>query len=564
MLNTKQDFSELLFKLVNPLRTKFSPHCALINVGTHATWYEVRSAQTEAFARPLWGLVPYWAGGGKDFHYSSIYKNGIAYGSDPESEEYWGDCHDRDQRFVEMASMAYGIIFAPDKMWDCLDDKTKDNFAAWLYSINENAVCDSNWLFFRILVNVALKKIGRKYSEEILEKDLNRVNEFYINDGWYSDGMGGQKDYYIAFAIHFYSLIYVMAMENEDKERCQRFKSRAEEFAKTFIYWFDENGDAVPYGRSLTYRFAQASFWSACVAAGIRPFSLGVMKGIIARHLEQWFKDDNIFDNGGILTVGYKYNQLVMSENYNAPGSPYWGMKVFAILMLDDDHEFWKTEAEPLPALAPLKKINAADMLVQRKDGSAVIYPGGTIKDFACGQMRAKYLKFAYSSEFGFSVPKSNNLLFEAAPDSELCFIIDDLVFTRKKNCGFTLYDDRLVTKWSPFMGIEVETTIIPTETGHKRIHRISSEYDCTAYDSGFAVSSMDCDECKAEIGSGYVRVANKHNACTVKSQTGKCEYLDPAPNTNLLTPKTQLPTVKYEIKKGETEIITEILTEKF
>ena len=93
-------------------------------------------------------------------------------------------------------------------------------------------------------------------------------------------------------------------MEDDDKERSDIYKERATEFAKTFIYWFDEDGEALPYGRSLTYRFAQAAFWSACILAGIRPFSLGVMKGILIRNIENWLSK-NIFDTSGILSVGY-------------------------------------------------------------------------------------------------------------------------------------------------------------------------------------------------------------------------------------------------------------------
>ena len=52
-------------------------------------------------------------------------------------------------------------------------------------------------------------------------------------------------------------------------------------FAKTFIYWFADNGEAVPYVRSLTYRFAQCAFWSACLLADIRPFSVSVPKTVI-------------------------------------------------------------------------------------------------------------------------------------------------------------------------------------------------------------------------------------------------------------------------------------------
>lgn len=70
-------------------------------------------------------------------------------------------------------------------------------------------------------------------------------------------------------------------MSYEDKQRCELIKDRAMTFAKTFIYWFADNGEAVPYVRSLTYRFAQCAFWSACLLADIRPFSVSVPKTVI-------------------------------------------------------------------------------------------------------------------------------------------------------------------------------------------------------------------------------------------------------------------------------------------
>lgn len=60
-----------------------------------------------------------------------------------------------------------------------LKSTAKKNFEKWLYSINDKEVCDSNWTFFRVLVNVALKKVGRKYSQEQLDKDIARIDEFY-------------------------------------------------------------------------------------------------------------------------------------------------------------------------------------------------------------------------------------------------------------------------------------------------------------------------------------------------------------------------------------------------
>lgn len=169
-----------------------------------------------------------------------------------------------------------------------------------------------------------------------------------------------------------------LPMEDDDKERSDIYKERATEFAKTFIYWFDEDGEALPYGRSLTYRFAQAAFWGACILADIRPFSLGVMKGILIRNIENWLSK-NIFDTSGILSVGYDYSNLLMAEHYNAHGSPYWGLKAYIFLMLPDDHEFWSCDIEEMPKLDELELIKEADMLVSRRNGKSVAYPAGTI-----------------------------------------------------------------------------------------------------------------------------------------------------------------------------------------
>ena len=38
------------------------------------------------------------------------------------------------------------------------------------------------------------------------------------------------------------------------------YKRQAQLFAQQFVYWFDANGAALPFGRSLTYRFAPVSY----------------------------------------------------------------------------------------------------------------------------------------------------------------------------------------------------------------------------------------------------------------------------------------------------------------
>ncbi len=549
----KNYFTEQFINIVNPLKKYFCG--GKVCFARHRAWYENVSGDMEAFARPLWGLVPLWAGSGKADEFVSLYNKGFAEGTKTNTENYWGECHDCDQRFVEMAAIAYGLMFAPEKLWEPLSAEAKDNLIQWLSTINYNAVCDSNWTFFRVLVNAALKKTGRQYDKERMEKDLARIDEFYLSNGWYKDGEKGQCDYYIAFAFHFYSLIYAIAMEKDDESRAKLYKSRAEEFAKDFIYWSDENGEFLPYGRSLTYRFAQCAFWGACVAADIRPFSLEIMKGIIARSLDAW-TSKNIFDTGGLLSVGYDYPNLLMAEHYNAHGSPYWGLKAYIFLMLPDDHEFWTAEAAPMPELEPLKIMGNNSQLVSRRNGKTVMYPIGSITDFSCGQIIPKYLKFAYSAHFGFNVMRSQLSLDESAPDSMLVFEVDGMFMVRRHFNGGSVENGSVTVNWSPFDGIDVRTVITPTELGHIRCHEINSQVDCTAYDAGFAVSSDDSDCLETSMDKGaYAK--NKFQQCSVTSDEGEGIIIDASPNTNIRYPKTVIPAVKYEIKKGKTIVKT-------
>lgn len=558
-LHSKDDFVELLFTILNPLIPYYSEEKAELILGVTATNYKQKAIRLEAFSRPLWGLVPLWAGGKDAPVFEEIYRKGLAAGTNPESKEYWGGFEAFDQRFVEMAAMSYGLVLTPEKLWEPLTEQEKDNLAKWLYGINEYELPVCNWLSFAVLVNVALKKLGRKYDADKLEKYLDGTETFYLGDGWYQDGSSGQKDYYVSFGIHFYNLFYAKVMEKEDPVRSKLYKERAVLFAKQFVYWFDEDGAALPFGRSLTYRFAQVSFFSACLMADVTPFPIGVMKGLIVRHLCDWMKKP-IFDRNDILTIGYGYPNLVMGERYNGPGSAYWGLKVFAPLMLPDEHPFWKAEVEAFPELDKQKALTYADMLIHRYPHHTTAFVPGKYSPSGHGQTPAKYGKFAYDTRFAFNVAKSTCEIHEAAPDSMLSFYINGYVYPRRICEEFRVTDTEVVSKWIPYEGITVETTITPTDTGHIRKHEIESDRDCTAYDSGFAVE-IDVDGEILGCDKKSALVENYYSSCRVSivQGNGEGEIIIADPNTNLVHPMTRIPAVCYSICKGKNEIITEV-----
>ena len=557
-LQTKSDFAALMHTLLDPLKPLYSPGGALLHLGETGVTYPRRTIDMEAFSRPLWALAPFWLGGGEDADFESLYQSGLAHGTDPKSPEYWGNPGDYDQRFVEMAAIACAILEVPEKVWHPLTPAQQQNLAKWLYTINEHEIPGCNWLFFRVLVNLALDAVSMPSRMDIAIADMAEIETWYVGDGWYSDGPASikpQRDYYVPWALQYYGVLYSVFAREKDPERAAVFAARAVEFGKEFLYWFDENGAALPYGRRLGYRFGQCAFYAACIWAGLEPLPLPVMKGVIVRNL-QWWMDQPILDRDGVLTIGYCYPQMYMAERYNAPGSPYWGMKSFILLALPDDHPFWAAEAAPLPELPALYASHSAHLLMQRlPDGQVNAYAPAEVEQNEHGQFAEKYGKFVYNTRFGFSASRSYVDVEQAAPDSMLAFVIGGQVFVRRHSLDFTLEEERLVSRWSPFPGIEVETTLLPTAEGHRRVHKVHSSMACTAYDCGFAVPCF-VPGFTATAEGNTATAQNETLSCTVQGN-GTALVLNAWPNTNLYSPNTKIPAVRYDIPAGDCTLET-------
>lgn len=559
-MKDKVYYQSMLLKLMEPLKSHYSEGCANLQLGAAAAGYGNKIAGMEGFSRVLWGLVSYWAGGGEDESLLHLYQKGLCEGTNPDSREYWGNLHHKDQRMVEMAAISYGILMVPEKLWELLEESEKTKLAAWLYQINLYSQADNNWQFFKVMVNLALKSVGQEWSAAQVKDAMERYESFYLGNGWYSDGKRPQKDYYTSFGIHFYCLLYAKFMEKEEPEISACFKERAAEFAKTFVYWFDEEGKALPFGRSLSYRFAQAAFFGACALAGVECFSWGVMKGIIERHLDYWMRQP-IFDNAGVLTVGYNYPNLLMSESYNAPGSPYWALKTFVFLALPDTHPFWKAESEPLPKLDEVRAVKECDMLLCRRKNEVVALTAGQYPVMEHPFAAEKYAKFAYSTLFGFCVSRSFHQLEQAGTDSMLTFYAHGMYYVRRKCLEHYVSDGEVYSKWIPVEGIEVETWISPVKDGHVRRHKITSSLACTAYDCGYSYPNCMEETKETELDKLAV-VSDPNGKSQITADHGTGTVIHALPNINLIFPNVCIPAICFDIGIGATEISSRVETE--
>jgi Uncharacterized protein conserved in bacteria len=569
-LRTRRDLQQAFDQICGPLRPYYSPGRARIDLMDAGAAYPSATAGFETFSRVLWGLVPLMSGGGSSEQWAEQL-DGIRNGTNPEHEEYWGDLHDYDQRMVEMAALGVALCLIPGHIWEPLSDEEKSRFAAWLEQINDKKIWGCNWLFFLVLANLGLKNVGMPYNQARINECLDELDSYYLSDGWYADGLGGHCDYYGPFAIHYYGLFYAAQMETEDPVRAQLYKDRAVRFAEDFIHWFAEDGSALPYGRSLSYRFAQSAFWSAAVYAGIEPFPMGVMKGLLLRNLRWWFRQ-RIFRPDGTLSVGYSYPNLVMAENYNAPGSPYWAMKSFLPLALDENHPFWTAEELPLPPL-DTKSVQKPPHLVlcRNEDGSHVAaFNSGHLSSNEHTHTSAKYEKFVYSNAFGFSVPRAEWGLAQGAFDSMLALSEGDNLYRVKRKCETTSVDGAaLYAEWKPWHDVTVHTWLIPGMPWHVRIHCIDAGRPLDAAEGGFAVGL----ECSA-TGRPYAQERSESEAemmlktdggasgIRILHGTGAPQLIYPNSNTNIVHTRTAIPTVKASLPAGRSWIVTAIYGE--
>lgn len=570
-LKTRQDLAELAETMISCAVKQLSPNKAWLNAGESSAKYPHKTAWIEGFLRPLFGLVPLSAGGTKTGLWKD-YLEGIKNGTDPDNPEYWGDLDGKDQKIVEMTTLGLALAMAPEQVWDPLNEAEKRNLEAWLLKINDAPLAANNWLFFHVMVNLGLKHVGARYSPEIMEEALERIENSWIGDGWYSDGPTLQRDYYVPFAMHFYGLIYAKLMGEEDPERAVKYKERAADFAKDFICWFSVEGDALPYGRSLTYRFAMCAFWSALAFAGVEVYSWGVVKGIVLRNLRWWMKQP-IFDKDGLLTIGYRYPNLKMAEFYNAPGSPAWAMKAFLALALPEDHPFWTAEEEALPELPAVTVEKHPFMILMRGENGRHVQAlaSGQYARFEPSFMAAKYEKFAYSNVFGFSVPGGEYGLDQGAFDSMLALSEEgDNLYRARRQCELVKVTDRgIYSRWKPWRDVTVHTWLVPCGSWHVRVHRIVSGRDL---DGGEGAYAVNCDFFEGEERKEAVmadgdtaRAFYPWGSTGIVNLEGSREgtVILAHPNTNLMASRTKIPTLTGRIGKGETWLACAVLGTK-
>jgi len=479
----------------------------------------------EAYCRPLWGLAPllknreepiYVRQGGRKDEIHDWYLDHLISGLDPASPRYWekhlasygNQVAYVNQTVTEVVALAYAFVIDREKLWDPLPASDKLRIAAWLNGLAKTkakVTWNNNHHWFYVLIFLALKSLEMPYDKECLAAGLLKLDAFYLGNGWYRDGDFGRFDYYIPWAHQLYPLLWIM-MEDPGEPgytaRKQMYLERTNAFLAYYPRFFDSTGAYVPFGRSLTYRYAAAALFPlACyVGCEIDP---GLARNLTLSNIDYFRK--NGAEDGQIVEPGYAYPNRQVVENYVSDAGPYWCTKAFLALLMPTDHAFWTAPAKPAPIAEQdyLFSIDVPDIHmtlagenthsgVTLYNNTASYVQGGFYHRF--NDMHSLYAKFAYNSRSGTSMSTRDNLSVEnmiglETPDGLLCS-------HRARIEDFGWSGKALLSRHTPFSNdptSTITTLILPLRGGyHLRAHRVEISQPYKVVEGGFSVGRRD------------------------------------------------------------------------
>ncbi|MGW2628247.1 DUF2264 domain-containing protein [Streptomyces chattanoogensis] len=338
-----------------------SPHHALIALpGGRPSCSGPRSDALEGFARTflLAALRVAGSNGADPQGHLPRYAEGLTEGPrKPTAErelstahpDSWPHIHTTRQARVEAASLALGLRLTRPWLWDTLDDRARTRLADWLLPALTPSPVDNNWWLFGLTVAGFLQDavIEPVRAQAAIDRALTRIEDWYLGDGWYSDGDNRAFDHYNAWALHFYPVLH--AHLAADHALLATYGTRLHAQLADYTRLFDTTGAPLPFGRSLTYRFAAtAAPWLGALT-GHTPLTPGATRRLASGTLRH-FLDRGAVTAHGLLPLGWYGPYAPMLQSYSGPASPYWASKGFLGLLLPPGHPAWTSPEEPLPA----------------------------------------------------------------------------------------------------------------------------------------------------------------------------------------------------------------------
>ncbi len=316
----------------------------------------------EAFGRLMAGISPWLALPDDDTDEGqkrrqlrewalSAYRHAV----DPESPDrlLWEGAST--QPLVDAAYVAESFMRAPDATWNQLDSVTQKRYIECFKGLRKMHPAYNNWLLFRGMIEAFMLTFAPEEADNfVLRTVSNKINEWYLGDGMYSDGPELALDNYNSYVIH---PMYIEMLEALEKSGRGYFSPASAELAIKRMQRYNQfverlispEGTYPAFGRSVVYRLG--AFQTLAMAAWKYGWPSGLTNGSVrsalTKVMENMFANPANFNEEGFLALGYAGHQPDLANSYTNNGSLYITSCMFMPLGLAADHPFWTDEAEP-------------------------------------------------------------------------------------------------------------------------------------------------------------------------------------------------------------------------
>lgn len=357
----------ILYQMAAPVLSNMSEGKLQENmlVELSPTWdgRDKRVTYMECFGRLMTGLAPWLSLPDDDTAEGKQRKQlrewslkSYAQSVDPESKDYllW---RKEGQPLVDAAYIAESFLRGYDALWVPLDDLTKQRYIAEFQQLRRVDPPYTNWLLFSSTVECFLKKAGAQTDYYRITSALRKVDEWYVGDGWYSDGEDFAFDYYNSFVIHPMYVECLEVMTNGGKQNIWNVKGgnfpnalkRMQRFGMILERFVSPEGTFPVFGRSITYRTGVLQPLALLSLRGWLPKELpaGQVRAAMTAVIQRMFGDNRNFNAEGYLTLGFNGSQPNISDWYTNNGSLYLASLAFLPLGLPADAPFWTDAPQP-------------------------------------------------------------------------------------------------------------------------------------------------------------------------------------------------------------------------
>lgn len=370
----------------------------------------VVATNKQAFERIMMLAVIYSGATGRDTipgydgSITAPFRKAMTQALDPASPHFWGAPANAEHAG---SIFALGALLAPKFFWEPFTETQRGHLLDYLRLLGTSRSYDNNHYYFHAMTVPLLELHGRDSNRAHHTAMLERLFNWYRGDGWFIDGSNRSFDKYNAWGFHLYNL----ALLRFDAQWRERFGARIEQATKTYLetyqYLFGRDGGPIPWGRSLSYRFAELAPIGWASLNGINPLPPGEARRIASGAL-RYFWEHGAQNEDGSLQVGYRGTNGVVAEFYSGLGTSYWAAQGLVALLIPENDPFWTDPELPMPADSGdhVRVIPGAEMVAHvRANGEARLYPVGQPFSRAHDhwQRGVKYEQHAYSSALGWA-----------------------------------------------------------------------------------------------------------------------------------------------------------------